>query len=297
MLDGFLRDRNIKFEEYADLSRLTSMRSGGVARFLLEPDSNEALTLTIRHLRDLEIKYRVVGGMTNTLPPDGLYDGAIVRTSRIDSILFTENNTVKAETGAPLARIARDAAERGVSGFAEFAGIPGTIGGAVYGNAGAHSVSVSDVIASVDAYDPISDRILVLDRDEMRFAYRDSLFKSSPSLVILSATLAGGIGEPNDIMDRMREYAEIRRARQPLGLPSLGSVFKHPSGDFAPRLIETLGLKGLTVGGASVSEKHAGFIVNNGTATSSDVVSLIAIIKERVLSAYGIELEEEINVM
>ena len=296
-LVDFLRDRNIQFKEFEKLSRLTSMRTGGLARLLFEPDSSSELVFTVRLLRDLGIKYRVVGAMTNTLPPDGIYDGAIVRTSRIDSVAIRENNTVEASTGATLIGITRATAKRGISGFAEFFGIPGTLGGAIYGNAGAHSADISNVITSVDAYDPTSDRIVTFSRDDIGFAYRDSLFKRNPDLVILSAILVGDVGSSSDILALMRTYAQMRRERQPLEMPSLGSVFKHPKGDFAPRLIESLGLKGISVGGASVSKKHAGFIVNNGGATSSDVRSLIAIIKDRVLSAYGIELEEEINVM
>lgn len=288
--------KNIKFSEYADMSRLTSMRLGGRTRLLAEPADEVELVYVVREAQATRANYRVVGGLTNTLVTDGLYDGLLISTERIDSVVFTENNGVFAEAGAPLSAIVRNAALRGVGGFAALVGIPGTLGGAVYGNAGAHSCSISDLVRGVRVYDILEDKICVLSASDIGYTYRNSLFKrSNGRYVILSATLQGTAVDPKSLFDEMNEYTTIRRSRQPLTKPSLGSVFKHPHGDFAPRLIESLGLKGLSVGGACVSTLHAGFIVNDGTATANDVRKLIEIIKEKVFDAYGIILEEEIN--
>ena len=293
----FLDENRIKFRQNVDFSELTSMRCGPLASLLVEPDSISKLVDTVKFLHLEGALYRVVGGMTNTLPPSVDFSDALIHTGRISGLRFTENNRVNAEAGVSLSRVAREAALLCIDGFAELAGIPGSLGGAIFGNAGAHSRAMSDVVFTVSAYDPESDRLLTFSGSELAFGYRHSIFRDNTSLVILSAELSGRAGERESILSQMREYAAIRRERQPLSMPSLGSIFKHPTGGFAPKIIEELGLKGLRVGGAAVSEKHAGFIVNLGTATPDDVKELITRIKDRVFSARGIVLEEEINVM
>ena len=236
--------------------------------------------------------------MTNTLPCDGVYDGVIVKTTGINFTDFTEDNTVTVGAGVLLAALIRDAAEKNIGGFEEFSGIPGTVGGAAFGNSGAHSVCIADRLISVRAYDSVIDDIVEFPKSELEYGYRDSLFKRySPRFAIISVKLRGIYREKIEITEKIKIFARYRRDRQPLNMPSLGSIFKHPKGDFAPRLIETLSLKGLRFGGASVSEKHAGFIVNDGNATAADVKELILMIKDRVRSEYGIVLEEEIDVM
>ena len=293
----FLEKSRIKFRQNVDFSALTSMRCGPLARLLVEPGSISELHDTVRFVHRESILYRVIGGMTNTLPPSGDFFGALIHTGRISGLRFTENNRVYAEAGVSLSRVARSAAALGIDGFSELSGIPGSVGGAIYGNAGAHSRAMSDVVLTVNAYDPQNDRVSALSGSDLAFGYRHSIFQDNRSLIILSAELSGTAGDSDSILSRMREYAVMRRERQPLSMPSLGSIFKHPLGDFAPRIIEELGLKGLRAGDAAVSEKHAGFIVNLGAATPDDVKELISQIKDRVLSARGIILEEEINVM
>lgn len=292
---GLFLEKNIKFHELADLRMLNSMRIGGRALILAEPTDEAQLVFAFCAARDLGRPVRIVGGLTNTLVPDEIFDGVLIRTARIDSVRFTENNEVYAACGATLASIVLGSAVRGIGGFSELVGIPGTLGGALFGNAGAHGHTISDNVVDVKVYDIFEDKKIVLTSDEIDYGYRDSLFKRESRYVILSARLRGFSVDKNEIKAKMHEYTSIRRQRQPLSVPSLGSIFKHPHGDFAPRLIESLGLKGLRVGGAEISKIHAGFIVNNGSATASDVRNLIKIIKTKVVDTYGIDLEEEIN--
>ena len=274
------------------------MRCGGVAKCVARPTDEKALITLLRFLGKENIHFKLIGGMTNTLPCDGTYDGVIVKTTGINFIDFTEDNTVTAGAGALLATLITDTAEKNIGGFEELSGIPGTVGGSVFGNSGTHSVCISDLLVSVRAYDSVQDIILELPTIELEYGYRESLFKRySPRFTIISAKFRGIYREKSEILGKIRTFVQHRRERQPLNMPSLGSVFKHPKGDFAPRLIESLSLKGLRFGGALVSEKHAGFIVNCGNATATDVKELILIIKDRVRSEYGIVLEEEIDVM
>ena len=290
-----LLNKNINLCELAELERLNSMRIKGKSMVLVEPNDESQFLFVLRAVKDICAPFRIVGGMTNTLVPDEIFYGVLIRTTRIDWVKFTENREVYADCGASLGSIVLGAADRGVGGFSELVGIPGTVGGALYGNAGAHGRAISDTVVDVKAYDIIEDKKIVLTADEIDYGYRDSLFKRESRYVILSARLRGFSSDRNEIKAKMHEYTSIRRQRQPLSMPSLGSIFKHPHGDFAPRLIESLGLKGLRVGGAEISKIHAGFIVNNGSATASDVRNLIKIIKTKVADRYGIDLEEEIN--
>lgn len=293
----FCEKKGIEIVCDADISAITSIKCGAKARFLAEPDTRSKLVDLVSFLRHKEIDYRVVGGMTNTLPPSGDFEGVLIRTRRIGRLSFTENNRVYAEAGASLSETARRASMRGIGGFAELVGIPGTIGGAIFGNAGAHGRAMSDIVLSAIVYDPENNNIQAISGGDLNFGYRDSVFRRVPRYLILEAELCGETADKEMLVSQMREYTEIRRIRQPISMPSLGSIFKHPTGDFAPRIIDELGLKGLSVGGAVVSEKHAGFIVNSGSATPEDIKKLIKIIKDEVFRARGILLEEEINVM
>ena len=294
-LSQLLLAKNIKFREFAELGRLNSMRIKGKAMILVEPSDELQLLLTLRATRDLSAPVRIVGGMTNTLVSDEIFCGVLIRTARIDLVEFTENREVYANCGASLGSIVLGAADRGIGGFSELVGIPGTLGGALYGNAGAHGRAISDTVVDVKVYDILEDKEITWTVNEIGYGYRDSLFKRESRYVILSARLRGFSADKNEIKAKMHEYTSIRRQKQPISMPSLGSIFKHPRGDFAPRLIESLGLKGLRVGGAEISKIHAGFIVNNGSATASDVRNLIKIIKTKVADQYGVDLEEEIN--
>lgn len=264
----FCEEKGIDIVCEANISAITSIKCGARARYLAEPDTRAKLVDLVGFLYDEEVNYRVVGGMTNTLPPSDDFEGVLIRTRRIGKLSFTENNRVYAEAGVALSEVARRASMNGIGGFVELVGIPGTIGGAVFGNAGAQGRAMSDVVLSVTVYDPDVHRITVISGRDLGFGYRDSVFRKIPRYLILEAELYGEPADKEALVLKMCEYTEMRRSRQPLSMPSLGSIFKHPASDFAPRIIDELGLKGLSVGGAVVSEKHAGFIVNSGDRKS-----------------------------
>jgi len=211
------------------------------------------------------------------------------------SRLTVEGQTIRAEAGVSLAVLAAAAATAGLSGL-EFAhGIPGTLGGALVMNAGAYGGCMSDVCVSSSYFNMETGKIETVTGDAHAFGYRASIYMTHPEYVVLGAEIALHDDDPALIRERMEDLKQRRRSSQPLELPSAGSVFKRPVGHFAGKLIEDCGLKGLTVGGAEVSKKHAGFIVNRGGATAKDVRCLVEKIQETVLQRYGVELECEIR--
>ena len=270
-----------------------SFRLGGPAALLLQPGTAEEAAALLRFLRERGVPAFVMGNGTNLLFPDEGYDGAVVRTARL-AAMTEAAGVVTAGCGALLSRLAVFARDRGLTGL-EFAhGIPGSLGGAVMMNAGAYGGEIKDVVFET----------LYLSRDgetrlcrgvEHDFGYRHSRFTEGE--LVLEARLRLTPGEPEAIGAKMAELAAKRRASQPLDLPSAGSAFKRPQTGYAAALIDQAGLKGLRVGGAQVSEKHAGFIVNAGGATCADVLRLMELVRERVLADSGVELEPEIRVV
>ncbi|MBO4217378.1 MAG: UDP-N-acetylmuramate dehydrogenase, partial [Clostridia bacterium] len=240
---------------------------------------------------DAGIKTLTVGNMSNLLFSDGGYRGAVITTKEMANIT-TSSGKVVADAGASLSALADFCRNASLSGAEFLYGIPGTVGGGVYMNAGAFGGSVSDVLT---ASEYIKDgKFIKLDSAAHGFGYRNSVYKTSGG-VIVSAEFSLPEGDRGEITGKMEGYLAKRRASQPLDKPSAGSVFKRPEGFFAGKLIEDAGLKGARVGGAAVSEKHAGFIVNVGGATAEDVKELIQIIKSRVFDSFGVSLEEEIE--
>lgn len=273
--------------EWEPMSRHTSFRIGGPVRAMVFPGSAEELRDVLRDCEREGLEWFLLGRGSNLLCSDGPIDKIAVHTGEMRSVT-AENDTVTAEAGASLARIAMLAQERGLSGL-EFAhGIPGTLGGAVLMNAGAYGGEMKDVIASVTALSG------VYGNEKCGFSYRRSRFEGD---AVLSATFRLRPGDPEAIRTRMEELMARRREKQPLDLPSAGSTFKRPEGHFAARLIEDCGLKGYAVGGAQVSEKHAGFVVNRGNATFDDVRRLMEHIQETVLRETGVLLEPEVKII
>ena len=250
------------------------------------------LTLQLAMLARSGLRYRVIGNGSNILFSDAGFRGVLVFTTELKQYRF-DQHTLYAQSGASLARVCRDASMQGFEGFAFGCGIPGTVGGGVFMNAGAYGGQISDVLVSSEVYDTASNRVFTLDKDAHEFAYRHSMFQRHPEYVILSGTFSLHKGNADEIMQKVNEQAAARREKQPLSFPSAGSTFKRPEGHFAGKLIEDAGLKGTRVGGAVVSEKHAGFVVNDGGATAADVLALVALIKERVFAQFGVHLECE----
>ncbi len=276
------------------LAKHTSFRIGGPAEVLLCPRSEAELGAALAVCRAEGISPRILGGGTNILAPDGGVPGVVISTRGLDGLELTGDGLITAGAGVPLARLALFAQKNGLTGL-EFAhGIPGTVGGGMYMNAGAYGGELVQVAVSA-RFLTREGELLTLEGEAMGLGYRCSAFMAM-SGVIVSASFRLTPGDPEAVLARMRELMERRKASQPLDLPSAGSTFKRPVGGYAAALIQEAGLKGLRVGDAQVSEKHSGFVVNLGHATSADVLTLIARVRDRVKANSGIELEPEVRI-
>ena len=276
------------------LSRHSSFRIGGRAALALFPETLEQMLLCLRETLAREIPYLVIGNASNVVFDDNSFAGAVIFTGAWREQTLT-GTQMQVSAGAPLLTVATAARDAALSG-AEFAyGIPGTLGGAVFMNAGAFGGCIADICQSTTYFDTSSGRVLTLCGAEQGFGTRTSIYEKNPHYTILGASLVFQPDECEVIDARMRDYISRRRRTQPLEYPSAGSVFKRPEGHFAGKLIEDCGLKGVTVGGAQVSEKHAGFIINRGGATAADVRRLVELIRDRVYCETGVMLESEIR--
>lgn len=277
------------------MSRHTTFRIGGPARRLARPASPEQLVRLLTLARAEGWPVFLLGNGSNLLVSDGGIDALVIHTGCLDTLERTGETTLRAGSGLSLARLANFAQRCALTGL-EFAhGIPGSLGGAVCMNAGAYGGEMRQAVSFVTAWFPDTG-VAQLDRDQLLFGYRRSVFSQRPG-VVLSAEFALAPGESDAIKAQMEELSRRRREKQPLELPSAGSVFKRPEGHFAGALIEQCGLKGFRTGGAQVSEKHAGFIVNTGGASCEDVRRLIAHIQRTVLEQTGVALETEIKMI
>lgn len=288
-----IRDRiGDRLRRSVPLREHTTYRVGGEAEFFVEPADEAEAEFVYREALRLGIPLTVIGWGSNVIAPDeGI--GGIVLCTRIDEapVAFPSGGTVYAGAGAGLMAIARAAAARGLGGMEGVAGIPGTLGGAVVMNAGTNEGDIASIVVSVTAVTP-SGRRRTISRDDAGFGYRRSIFQDSGWL-LLGARLRLSLSEPARILDRLDSIGEERAGKFPLDIPSAGSVFKRPPGDYAGRLIEAAGCKGMRVGGAMVSDRHANFIVNAGGATAADILRLVAELRRRVFETSGVWLEME----
>ena len=290
----YLPDMKVVCEE--PMSRHTSFRTGGPTKRMAYPASAEQMVLLGCCAAAHGARPLVIGNGTNLLAPDEGLDRLVIDTSAAMNRLEAEMDTVMAEAGVTLARLADFACKQGLTGL-EFAhGIPGTVGGGICMNAGAYDGEMKLVAESVTVLFP-EEGVRTLTGEEMDFGYRHSLLSDHPEAVVLSAVFRLKPGDPAAIREKMRDLMARRKASQPLEWPSAGSTFKRPAGYYAGTLIDQCGLKGLTVGGAQVSEKHAGFVINTGGATFADVTELIRQVQERVLTEKGVRLEPEVRII
>lgn len=280
--------------EYGVLgSELSSMKVGGEIYRVCRPKTLSAFAEAIAQLCKNKEKYIVLGNGSNVIFSDGGYDGTVVLTTELRGISSTKTGYV-AEAGVMLSALSYQAAREGFCGL-EFAyGIPGTVGGGVYMNAGAYGGEMKDVVCRVICCDT-EGALTELTGEEAQFSYRHSVF-TEKRLYILAAEVELTYGKKEEIFAKMEENMSKRKEKQPLEYPSCGSTFKRPEGHFAGALIEKSGLRGYTLGGAMVSEKHCGFIINSGTATATDVIKLINLVKETVLEKTGVLLETEVEI-
>lgn len=287
-------ESKIPYKRDESVAQYSTFKVGGKAALAVFPRSRDELISALRILSCEGIRAEVIGNASNILFAFDLFDGALVFTDGVSGARI-EGDGIYAECGSSLTYISQLAARSSLSGM-EFAyGIPGLVGGSVYMNAGAYGSQMGEVIAYSDAYDVKNDRIeRIYDHG---FGYRKSVYMERPELVCLGGYFSLKSGDSESIFAKMRENMESRRKNQPLEFPSAGSYFKRPEGHFAGKLIEDCGLKGERVGGAEVSAKHAGFIINRGGATWRDILDLEEKIKEKVMSRYGVLLEREVRLI
>ena len=277
------------------MSAHCSFRIGGAARALAVPEDVISLSRLCSILKDHHLAPMMLGNGTNLLFPDeGLPLLFLISTEKLQRMFLLPDGALYAEAGVPLAKLASFAQQNGLQGLEFASGIPGTVGGGTIMNAGAYGGELKDAVESVVCLYLPEQRLYELSREQCAFAYRTSLFKRLGGCVVLSVVFRLEKGEGEAIAAKMRELGERRRDKQPLDLPSAGSAFKRPEGHYAAALIDEAGLKDYAVGGAQVSEKHAGFIVNRGGATSRDVYELMRHVRNTVWREKGVELEPEI---
>lgn len=292
-LSAFLPKIELKTNE--PMSLHTSFRIGGGAEVMAFPKNQEELAELLKVSALLDCKSAILGAGTNVLAPDAGLPGLVICLKDcLDGMECLDENRIRVMAGVTMSRAAVFAANHGLSGL-EFAhGIPGTVGGGVYMNAGAYGGEIGQVCERVEAMDR-SGNIRVLSKDEMQFSYRHSILEDSGEIVI-SADFVLTPGKTEDIKAKMKELIGKRSASQPLDLPSAGSAFKRPVGGYAAALIDQAGLKGYQVGGAAISSKHAGFAVNIGGATAKDVKELLQQVSDKVYEQTGIRLEPEVRI-
>ena len=293
-LCNLLSKNGIKYECGYSLKESSSFRIGGRCALAVFPENAETFALLLQLADSCDARLHVSGRASNTLFGDGELDLCVVFTAGVNQV-FVSGTTVFAGAGTGLISLCSTVAKAGLSGLEFASGLPGSVGGAVVMNAGAYGGCMADVITLTRAYDRRSGSVMTL--AEHGFGYRQSIYKTDPSLICLEAKLSLSEDNAETVKERMRELLESRREKQPLEYPSAGSYFKRPQGDFAGRLIEVCGLKGMQIGGARVSEKHAGFIVNVGNATFDDVMRLEELVRATVLRETGVELEREVEIV
>lgn len=296
-LEKLLRERCPELELRRDepMSKHTSFRIGGPAALMALPGSMEQAQVSVKAARALGIEPFFLGNGSNLLVADEGYPGFILKLGGEFDEIRASGGSLEAGAAVLLSRLSRTALELGLTGLEFAGGIPGSVGGAVTMNAGAYGGETARVLEEVDFLDEAGE-VCTLPASECGLGYRKSIFSGRKRL-ILRARFRLEPGEPAAIMARMDELAAKRREKQPLEYPSAGSMFKRPPGHFAAALIDRCGLKGLAVGGAQVSEKHAGFVVNRGGAACADVLELVRQVKEQVLRQTGVELEMEVKVL
>ena len=288
----------LRLLENEPMSAHCSFRIGGPVRALAVPASVSSLTKICAILKEHKQAPMLLGNGTNLLFPDeGLSELFIISTEKLTKLFLLPDGAIYAEAGVSLAKLASFAQQNGLKGLEFASGIPGSLGGGCIMNAGAYGGELKDAIESVVCYYLPEQRLYELSNEQCRFGYRSSLFQTMGGCAILSAVLRLEEGDSEEIAAKMRDLNERRREKQPLDLPSAGSAFKRPEGQYAAALIEQAGLKGYAIGGAQVSEKHAGFVVNTGGATSHDVYELLMHIRKTVYETSGAKLEPEMIIL
>lgn len=276
---------NISLKEY------TSYRLEGTALALVYPTNTQDLMKLTQFLKTEKIKYKILGNGSNLIFCNNFYDGVLIRLSHFDHLKI-EQNKIVVGAGYPLIKLAMKVSKMGLTGLEFATGIPGTVGGAVYMNAGAYQSDMGYVVREVTVLTP-ELQIKRLSNLDMDFHYRSSFLQRHPNYICLEAVVGLALGNKEDIMEIIEDRRRRRIESQPLDYPSAGSVFRNPPQDYAGRLVEAVGFKGKQVGGAQISEKHANFVINAGGAKGSDICTLIQLTKQEVLDKMGVDLKIE----
>jgi len=287
---------DIDIEENASMAKYTSFRAGGSARMMVSPRDVDELKAVLGILSREEYPHMVFGNGSNILVRDSGYDGAAVRIGSGFDYVRTDGNTVICGGGTLMSVVARAAAEAELTGFEFASGIPGSIGGAVFMNAGAYGGEMADILRRVRVVSADGSDEFYMTPEELQMEYRHTKLHDTGDIAV-EAELQLEKGCRENIRRRMSELAEKRNSKQPVNFPSAGSFFKRPPGYFAGKLIQDAGLKGLTVGGAQVSELHSGFIINRGGASATDILQLMEIVQAVVFDKFGVKLETEVRII
>ena len=275
------------------MRRHTTFRIGGPADYLIRPETEEVLRKILALCAEEKLPYFILGNGSNLLVSDQGYRGVIIQIYKNFQQCVTEGNVIRAGAGILLSRLSAAAGEAGLTGLEFASGIPGTLGGAVFMNAGAYGGEMKDILSWADVLDE-ERKLRRLSAEELELGYRTSRVKKE-GWIVTGAELKLKFGDPEKIREKIEELKAARTSKQPLEYPSAGSTFKRPEGYFAGKLIMDAGLRGFRVGGAQVSEKHCGFVINTGNATAADVRELMRQVQEKVWEKYQVRLEPEVR--
>ena len=280
-----------KVIENINLKKYTTYKAGGIGRVLVIPKDIESLQKLFNYINKNNIKYKMLGLGSNLIFGDDIYEGILIKLDEFNDVNIS-GTTIRVGAGYSLIKLSLLAARNDLAGLEFASGIPGTVGGAIYMNAGAYKSDMGYIVKEIKVLTP-DNKIITMSNKELDFHYRTSFLQKNPGYICLEATLNLYKGDRNAILDVIRDRKKRRLETQPLEFPSAGSVFRNPPDDFAGRLIEELGYKGKKIGGAMVSTKHANFIINVGNAKGNDIKKLILEIQEKVKEKYDIELKVE----
>lgn len=293
-LKGKIDDRYI--EEDVPMWKYTSFRAGGNARMMITPQSVEELKAALTALTELEFPHMVLGNGSNVLVKDSGYDGAIVKIGKAFDYVKQEGDKLVCGSGTLMSVVAKAAVSASLAGFEFASGIPGSIGGAVFMNAGAYDGELSNILDRAKIVSKDGKREFYMTAEELQMGYRHTLLHETGDVVV-EVELKLDKGNRDEIREKIADFTERRNSKQPVNFPSAGSFFKRPTGYFAGKLIQDAGLKGLSVGGAQVSELHSGFIINKGGASATDILQLMEIVQARVFDEFGVKLETEVRII
>lgn len=290
-IENIKKFKNIRILENSDLKKYTSFKLNTVASLIVFPENVDSLIKLLKYLKESNIKYKIIGNGSNLIFINDIYDGVLIRLDSLNNIDINDT-VIKVGAGYSLIKLASVACKSGLTGLEFASGIPGTVGGAVFMNAGAYKSDMGYIVSEIKVLDSNLE-VKTLYNKDLNFHYRSSFLQEHRDYICLEATIVLKHGNKKDIEELMEERKQRRIMTQPLEYPSAGSVFRNPNGDFAGRLIEAVGFKNKHINDAYVSDKHANFIINKGSATGKDIKCLIDEVKKTVKKEFGIELKEE----